>query len=109
MDFTTSIVNWFKDNRRALPWRETKDPYAIWLSEVILQQTRIAQGKAYWEKFMATWPDYESLANASEDDVLKAWQGLGYYSRARNLHKAAQQLVALGGFPKTFKEIKQLK
>lgn len=109
MDFTTSIVNWFKDNRRALPWRETKDPYAIWLSEVILQQTRIAQGRAYWEKFITTWPTYESLAGASEDEVLKAWQGLGYYSRARNLHAAAQQLVALGGFPITYKAIRQLK
>lgn len=102
-------MNWYDDNGRDLPWRHTKDPYAIWLSEIILQQTRIAQGKEYWGRFMKKWPRVEALASATEDEVLKMWQGLGYYSRARNLHKAAQQIVALGGFPNTVDKIKQLK
>lgn len=102
-------MNWYDDNGRDLPWRHTKDPYAIWLSEIILQQTRIAQGKEYWGRFMEKWPRVEALASATEDEVLKMWQGLGYYSRARNLHKAAQQIVALGGFPNTVDKIKQLK
>ncbi len=84
--FSTEILRWFRENGRELPWRETRDPYAIWLSEIILQQTRIAQGWEYWERFMQTYPQVEDLAAASEDDVLKLWQGLGYYSRARNLH-----------------------
>ena len=92
-----------------MPWRETKDPYAIWLSEIILQQTRIAQGWEYWERFMAQYPKVEDLAAASEDDVLRLWQGLGYYSRARNLHAAAKQIVALGKFPDTLEDIKSLK
>ena len=98
-----------QNNGRSLPWRETKDAYAIWLSEVILQQTRIVQGMSYWERFMAKWPTVNDLAAATEDEVLKAWQGLGYYSRARNLHTAAQQVVELDGFPQTFKELKTLK
>ena len=97
--FSTEILRWFRENRRDLPWRETKDPYAIWLSEIILQQTRIVQGWEYWERFMQTYPKVEDLAAASEDDVLKLWQGLGYYSRARNLHAAAKQIVAFGDFP----------
>ena len=109
MNFTATLLQWFKNNGRSLPWRETKDAYAIWLSEVILQQTRIAQGMSYWERFMAQWPTVNDLAAATEDEVLKAWQGLGYYSRARNLHTAAQQVVELGGFPQTFKELKTLK
>ena len=92
-----------------LPWRETRDPYAIWLSEIILQQTRIEQGKPYWERFMKRWPTVEALAQASEDEVLREWQGLGYYSRARNLHEAAKQIVEMGGFPKTVEGIKRLK
>lgn len=109
MEFANTIISWFRENGRALPWRETRDPYAIWLSEIILQQTRIAQGWEYWERFMAQYPTVEDLAAAHEDEVLKLWQGLGYYSRARNLHTAARQIVALGHFPDTLEGIKQLK
>jgi len=109
MSFTTTILEWFKENGRALPWRETRDPYAIWLSEIILQQTRIEQGRPYWERFMKRWPTVEALANATEDEVLREWQGLGYYSRARNLHTAAKQVLVRGGFPTTLESIKALK
>lgn len=109
MEFANTIISWFRENGRALPWRETRDPYAIWLSEIILQQTRIAQGWEYWKRFMAQYPTVEDLAAAHEDEVLKLWQGLGYYSRARNLHTAAKQIVALGHFPDTLEGIKQLK
>lgn len=109
MEFANIIISWFRENGRALPWRETRDPYAIWLSEIILQQTRIAQGWEYWERFMAQYPTVQDLAAAHEDEVLKLWQGLGYYSRARNLHTAAKQIVALGHFPDTLEGIKQLK
>lgn len=109
MEFANTIISWFRENGRALPWRETRDPYAIWLSEIILQQTRIAQGWEYWERFMAQYPTVEDLAAAHEDEVLKLWQGLGYYSRARNLHTAAKQIVAFGHFPDTLEGIKQLK
>jgi A/G-specific adenine glycosylase len=107
--FTTTLLNWFALNGRDLPWRHTRDPYAIWLSEIILQQTRIQQGMDYWLRFMQRWPKVEDLAAATEDEVLRMWQGLGYYSRARNLHTAAQQIVAQGGFPTTLEGIKQLK
>ena len=76
--FTETILSWYDANARDLPWRRTRDPYAVWLSEIILQQTRIAQGRAYWERFMAAFPDVEALAAASEDEVLRLWQGLGY-------------------------------
>lgn len=109
MEFANTIISWFRENGRALPWRETRDPYAIWLSEIILQQPRIAQGWEYWERFMAQYPTVQDLAAAHEDEVLKLWQGLGYYSRARNLHMAAKQIVALGHFPDTLEGIKQLK
>lgn len=109
MFFSNQIISWFRENGRALPWRETRDPYAIWLSEIILQQTRIVQGLEYWERFMAQYPTVEALAAASEDDVLKLWQGLGYYSRARNLHAAAKQIVEMGKFPDTLEGIKSLK
>lgn len=108
-EFTATILRWFSTNRRDLPWRETKDPYAIWLSEIILQQTRIQQGQAYWERFMHRWPTVKDLAEATEDEVLREWQGLGYYSRARNLHTAAQQIVANGEFPTTFDGLRKLK
>ena len=108
-NFTWILLKWFEENGRELPWRDTKDPYAIWLSEVILQQTRIQQGYAYWEKFMQRFPTVKDLADATEDEVLRYWQGLGYYSRARNLHTAAQQIVSLGHFPNTFEDIKKLK
>lgn len=107
--FATTILRWYREHGRSLPWRETTDPYAIWLSEVILQQTRISQGEAYWQRFIRRFPTVESLAAATEDEVLKLWQGLGYYSRARNLHHAARQIVALGHFPDTLETIRQLK
>ncbi len=109
MDFTFTLLKWFRDNGRELPWRETRDPYAIWLSEIILQQTQVKQGWAYWERFMRHWPTVHDLAAATEDEVLREWQGLGYYSRARNLHFAARQIVAMGGFPQTLEGIRQLK
>ena len=109
MTFTTSILQWFRENGRSLPWRDTKDAYAIWLSEIILQQTRIEQGRPYWERFMRRWPTVELLAEASEDDILREWQGLGYYSRARNLHAAARQICERGGFPDTIEGLKSLK
>lgn len=109
MDFTNTILQWFHENGRALPWRETKDAYAIWLSEIILQQTRVEQGRPYWERFMQRWPTVEALAAAKEDEVLRQWQGLGYYSRARNLHHAARQVVEMGAFPSTLEGIKSLK
>ena len=109
MGFTSTILQWFHENGRALPWRETRNPYAIWLSEIILQQTRIEQGRPYWERFMHRWPTVEALAAASEDEVLREWQGLGYYSRARNLHTAAKQIVARGGFPTTIEGLRKLK
>ena len=107
--FTSTLLAWYRTNGRNLPWRNTQDPYAIWLSEIILQQTRIVQGMDYWLRFMEKWPCVEDLAAAKEDEVMRMWQGLGYYSRARNLHKAAQQIVALGHFPNTLDGIKRLK
>ena len=108
-EFALSLIKWYKENGRSLPWRETRDPYAIWLSEIILQQTRVQQGWDYWQRFMHRWPTVEQLAAASEDEVLREWQGLGYYSRARNLLIAARQVVELGGFPQTIEGIKSLK
>ena len=107
--FSRSILDWYRENGRDLPWRRTQDPYPVWLSEIILQQTRIAQGTAYWERFMDRFPTVEALAQADEDEVLRLWEGLGYYSRARNLHAAAKQIVALGGFPETLEGIRSLK
>ncbi len=107
--FTHTILQWFCTHGRLLPWRETTDPYAVWLSEVILQQTRIAQGTAYWQRFMQAYPTVQLLAAADEDDVLRLWQGLGYYSRARNLHAAARQIEAMGSFPCTLEGIRKLK
>ena len=107
--FSETLLRWYSEYGRDLPWRRTRDPYAIWLSEIILQQTRMAQGQAYWERFMARFPTVESLAAASEDEVLRLWQGLGYYSRGRNLLVAARQIVAQGGFPDSLEEIRALK
>ncbi len=109
MGFAATVISWFRQNGRDLPWRQTRDPYAIWLSEIILQQTRIEQGRPYWERFMKRWPTVEALAAATEDEVLRQWQGLGYYSRARNLLTAARQVTAQGGFPSTFQELLTLK
>ena len=107
--FTQHILFWYRENGRDLPWRRTRDPYAVWLSEIILQQTRIVQGTAYWHRFMERFPTVHELADASEDEVLRLWEGLGYYSRARNLHAAAKQIVAAGAFPTTLEGIKALK
>lgn len=107
--FADTLLKWYSQNKRELPWRDTHNPYYIWLSEVILQQTRIAQGWAYWERFVNRFPTVEALAQATEDEVLLLWQGLGYYSRARNLHHAARQIVGMGYFPHTMEEIKSLK
>ena len=107
--FASALLRWYAQNGRDLPWRHTTDPYPIWLSEVILQQTRIEQGRDYWHRFMEQYPTVEHLADASEDEVLRLWQGLGYYSRARNLHTAAKQIKELGSFPTTLHGIKMLK
>src|SRR5690554_7052103 len=84
--FTTKLLRWYQGHQRDLPWRRQNDPYKIWVSEVILQQTRVEQGLPYYQRFIHRFPDVSSLANAAEQDVLKYWQGLGYYSRARNMH-----------------------
>jgi A/G-specific adenine glycosylase len=110
MKFSNDIINWYGQHCRDLPWRQSRDPYLIWLSEVILQQTRVEQGKDYYLRFSSQYPDIESLANASEKDVLKAWQGLGYYSRARHLLQAARQIMdgCRGVFPDTYEQILKL-
>ena len=107
--FSQTLLRWFRENGRELPWRGTRDPYAIWLSEIILQQTQVKQGWDYWLRFMNHWPTVSDLAAATEDEVLREWQGLGYYSRARNLHTAARQIVDMGGFPTTIEGIRSLK
>ncbi len=108
-NFAHKLLAWYHENRRILPWRDTHDPYIIWISEIILQQTRVVQGYDYFLRFMNRFPDVDALAAASEDEVLKCWQGLGYYSRARNLHAAARQIVEWGGFPERYENIRQLK
>lgn len=109
--FSEKLINWYYLNKRALPWRNTKDPYQIWLSEVILQQTRVAQGLPYYEKFVEEYPTVELLANADEKDVLRLWQGLGYYSRARNMHTTAKIIANdFGGvFPNNYEGLLKLK
>ena len=106
----SQLYRWYEMNHRILPWREVDDAYLIWLSEVILQQTRVAQGMEYYMRFANRWPTVESLASADETEVLREWQGLGYYSRARNLHKAAQMIVERGWapFPTRFEDIRSL-
>ena len=108
--FYSHLYRWYETDHRILPWRETTDAYCIWLSEVILQQTRVAQGMDYYLRFVNRWPTVEALASADEAEVLREWQGLGYYSRARNLHKAAKRIVESQKieFPKTFEEIRAL-
>ena len=110
-DFHLLIGKWYRLNHRILPWRETGNPYFIWLSEIIMQQTRIEQGTKYYLKFISAYPTVQDLANASEQDILNNWQGLGYYSRARNLHFSAKYIVNEldGEFPNTYKEIIKLK
>jgi A/G-specific adenine glycosylase len=109
--FSNSIISWYRENPRHLPWRETQDPYKIWLSEIILQQTRVAQGMPYYEAFSKTYPTVQELAEAPEEEVLRLWQGLGYYSRARNLHACAKYIWhELGGnFPNSYAALIQLK
>ena len=108
-EFADKLIGWYEEHKRDLPWRNTKDPYRIWISEIILQQTRVAQGYDYYLRFMELFPDVCALANAPEDEVMKAWQGLGYYSRARNLHEAARTIAGRGGFPTTYEEVRALK
>ena len=107
--FADILIDWYAENKRDLPWRETKDPYRIWISEIILQQTRVAQGYDYYIRFMERFPDVFTLADANEDEVMKYWQGLGYYSRARNLHAAARSIREAGEFPKTYEGVLALK
>jgi len=109
--FSAKIAEWYLEHHRRLPWRETLDPYRIWLSEIILQQTRVAQGLPYYHAFIKKYPNIRSLAAADEQSVLRVWQGLGYYSRARNLHACATTIVSSygGNFPQTFDELKKLK
>ena len=125
-NFYRLLYDWYEANHRILPWRETENPYYIWLSEIILQQTRVVQGMDYYHRFVTTYPTIEMLAAAAEDDVLRLWQGLGYYSRARNLHRASQMIVGNQAssirqntsdnsnytseirFPKTFNELRSL-
>jgi A/G-specific adenine glycosylase len=111
IEFSHKLISWYHQNKRDFPWRETTDPYKIWLSEIILQQTQAAQGLPYYEKFVAQYPTVFDLHRANENDVLKLWQGLGYYSRARNLKKTAAIVVEnyAGVFPKTYKELLKLK
>ncbi len=110
-DFQTHLTSWYNQNKRNFPWRSTKNPYFIWLSEVILQQTRALQGLPYYQKFIDQFPEISDLANANIDDILKTWQGLGYYSRARNLHQTAIYInTELNGiFPSSYQEIIKLK
>ncbi|MEX0883309.1 MAG: A/G-specific adenine glycosylase, partial [Cyclobacteriaceae bacterium] len=108
--FTENLLQWYPENKRNLPWRNTNDPYIIWLSEIILQQTRVAQGLPYFDLFLEKFPTIFDLAKAPESEVLRAWQGLGYYSRARNLHRCAQDIVSQyqGVFPDNYMELTKL-
>jgi A/G-specific adenine glycosylase len=109
--FVHTLLEWYPHNKRDLPWRNTNNPYIIWLSEIILQQTRVAQGLPYFEKFLENFPNVEDLANATEDTVMRLWQGLGYYSRARNLHYCAKEIrdIHSGVFPDNYQSLLQLK
>src|SRR5215469_11989748 len=111
-DFTKILLKWHKEeNRREMPWKGEKDPYRVWLSEIILQQTRVDQGRAYYEKFLETFPTVHDLATASEQKVFKLWEGLGYYNRCRNLIATAKRIDGEynGMFPGSFEEILSLK
>ncbi len=111
MIFSKKLITWYLQNKRSMPWRETTDPYHIWLSEIILQQTRVAQGLPYYLSFIERYPTVFDLANAKEEEVLKLWQGLGYYSRARNLHTTSKFVAnhLNGVFPSTYKDLLKLK
>ena len=110
LNFSKKLINWYSVNKRSLPWRNTKDPYKIWLSEIILQQTQVKQGLPYYNKFIDRYPNVGSLSDSKEQDVLKNWEGLGYYSRARNLHKTSKLVVEdyKSQFPKTYDELIKL-
>ena len=110
-EFSNRLIDWYAGNKRDLPWRNTVDPYKIWVSEIILQQTRVDQGLGYYLRFVERFPDVFALEAATEDEVLKYWQGLGYYSRARNLHASAKIIVEeyKGKFPKTYEDVLRLK
>jgi A/G-specific adenine glycosylase len=111
MSFSRLLISWYRKNKRDLPWRTTNDLYHIWVSEIILQQTRVAQGTQYYYRFLERFPDIQSLVDADESEVLKIWQGLGYYSRARNMHAAAKQIVYEHGgvFPSDYKSLMKIK
>ena len=111
MNFSSTLINWYSKHKRELPWRNTKDPYFIWLSEIILQQTQVNQGLPYYEAFVNQYPSIFELAKADEQDILKLWQGLGYYSRARNLLVTAQTIVEElnGEFPQSYDGLIKLK
>ncbi|NNE03889.1 MAG: A/G-specific adenine glycosylase [Eudoraea sp.] len=111
MSFSKKILEWYDRNKRQLPWRNTKDPYPVWLSEIIMQQTRVAQGLPYFSAFISKYPSIFELAEAQESEILKEWQGLGYYSRARNMHETAQNIVRnhSGNFPGTYEGLLGLK
>ena len=111
MKFSEEIINWYQKHKRALPWRETKDPYLIWLSEIILQQTRVAQGMPYFNRFADKYPTVKDFAEATEEEILKLWQGLGYYSRGRNMHKTSLMVMEeyAGYFPKNYDSLIRLK
>mgnify|MGYP006172440701 FL=1 len=107
MRFSETLAIWYHTHKRDLPWRQTVDPYRVWLSEIILQQTRVDQGLPYFQRFIESYPSVSDLANATLDEVMRLWQGLGYYSRARNLHATAKQVLNEhgGNFPNTFDEL----
>ncbi|MBQ6986716.1 MAG: A/G-specific adenine glycosylase, partial [Oscillibacter sp.] len=107
-DFAAPLLDWYRRAARDLPWRHTRDPYCIWVSEVMLQQTRVAAVVGYYARFLDAFPTVDALAAASEDALLSRWQGLGYYSRARNLHRAAREIARRGGFPETAAELRTL-
>lgn len=111
MNFSKELVQWYQQNKRDLPWRHTTDPYVIWLSEIILQQTRVEQGMPYFNRFLENYPDVTAFANASEDEILKLWQGLGYYSRGRNMLKTARLIrdEFAGKFPFAYQDLIKLK
>jgi A/G-specific adenine glycosylase len=106
--FRRDLLRWYQRHKRDLPWRASNDPYRVWISEIMLQQTRVSAVIPYYERFLDRFPTVESLASAAEHDLLTAWAGLGYYSRARNLHKAARQIVQAGGFPRDHESIRAL-
>ncbi|MGH9620412.1 MAG: A/G-specific adenine glycosylase [Bryobacteraceae bacterium] len=106
--FQTALLDWYRRNRRDLPWRRTRDPYAIWISEIMLQQTRVTAAIPYYERFLARFPDLAALARAPEPELLACWAGLGYYQRARNLRKAARLIAGKGVFPASYEDIRKL-